>query len=663
MAKSGAKPVERQSVDLVKENVARLKELFPEVVSEGKVDFEKLKATLGEIVDDRPERYSFTWAGKRDAIRLLQVPSRAALKPCPEESVNWDTTKNLFIEGENLEVLKLLYKSYAGRVKMIYIDPPYNTGDDRIYRDDFSDPLAVYLELTSQKDAAGNLLTSNPERSGRYHSTWLSMIYPRVFVARQLLREDGFIVISIDDAEFGNLRAVMNELFGEENFVAVLTWDRNRKNDAKLFSVGHEYMVVYAKNRNFLKDSDVVLRAPKEGIDDVRREFDRLREEHADDWAMVRKGLKRFFDAMPDDDPRKSLARFSRVDAKGPYRDDGNPSWPGGGGPRYAVPHPKTNKPCKIPSRGWLWPTKKRFDEEYAAGHIVFGKDETTVPSVRSNLFEKTTEVMRSVHYSYAQTAAQEFDALFDGVRVFDNPKHYADLSQMVEYLTESDDLVCDFFAGSCSLTHAVLHTNHECESSRRYLCVQLPEPVDDSTHAGRNALKLGLRTIAEIGKERIRRVVARMKKDMEGHLEFEGLGTSKDLGFRVFKLAESNYRRWRGTEEKDGQKYADAMALFTDSLLPGWKPQDLVWEVALKEGYSLSSTVEALSEVEANQVFRVTDPERDQSFCICLDDKFNDETAKAMMLGKEDLFVCRDSALTDEQAANLALQCKLKTI
>ena len=663
MTKPGANPVERQSVDLVKENIARLQELLPEVVSEGKVDFEKLRATLGQIVDDKPERYSFTWAGKRDAIRLLQVPSRATLKPCPQESVNWETTKNLFIEGENLEVLKLLYKSYAGRVKMIYIDPPYNTGNDFIYPDDFADPLATYLELTGQKDAEGNLLTSNPETSGRFHSAWLSMMYPRLFVARQLLREDGFTVVSVDDAEFINLRAAMNEVFGEENFIAVLVWDRNRKNDAKFFSVGHEYMVVYARNRQFLKDSGVVLRASKEGIDDVRKEFDRLRDEHEDDWMMVRKGLKHFFDAMGNDDPRKSLARFGKVGDKGPYRDDGNPSWPGGGGPKYVVPHPTTGKPCKIPSRGWLWPTKQRFDEEYAAGRIVFGPDETTVPSVRSYLFEKTTEVMRSVHYSYAQTAAQEFDGLFDGVRVFDNPKHFMDLSQIVEYLTSKDDLVVDFFAGACSTAHAVLHGNRAGKSSRRYVCVQPPEPVTDKTNTGRNAIRLGLTTVAEIGKERIRRVITRLKKEIEGQLDFKGDDTVIDLGFRVFTLAESHYRQWRGTEDKDGQKYTDEMALFTDPLLPGWKPEDVIWEVALKEGYSLSSTVEPLQETKSNQVFRVTDLDREQSFCICLDDKLNDETAKALKLGKEDLFVCRDAALTDEQAANLALQCKLKTI
>jgi adenine-specific DNA-methyltransferase len=671
MTKPGANPVERQSADLVEENVARLKELFPEVVSEGKVDFEKLKATLGQIVDDRPERYSFTWAGKRDAIRLLQVPSRAALKPCPEESVNWETTKNLFIEGENLEVLKLLYKSYAGRVKLIYIDPPYNTGNDFIYPDDFKDPLETYLQVAKQLDERGQRTdpddfigaSRNTVNSGRFHSTWLNMMYPRLFVARQLLREDGFIVVSVDDAELINLRAAMNEVFGEENFIAVLVWDRNRKNDAKFFSVGHEYMVVYARNRQFLKDTDVVLRASKEGIDDVRQEFDRLRDEHRDDWVMVRKGLKLFFDAMEDEDPRKSLARFGKVGDKGPYRDDGNPSWPGGGGPRYVVPHPTTGKPCKIPSRGWLWPTKQRFDEEYAAGRIVFGPDEATVPSVRSYLFEKTTEVMRSVHYSYAQTAAQEFDGLFDGVRVFDNPKHFMDLSQIVEYLTSKDDLVVDFFAGACSTAHAVLHGNRAGKPLRRYVCVQLPEPVTGKTNTGRNAIRLGLTTVAEIGKERIRRVIAQLKKEIEGQLDFKGDATVIDLGFRVFKLAESDYRQWHGLEDKDGQKYTDEMALFTDPLLPGWKPEDVIWEVALKEGYSLSSTVEPLQEIKSNQVFRVTDPDRGQSFCICLDDKFNAETAKALMLGKEDLFVCRDAALTDEQAANLALQCKLKTI
>ena len=222
-------PVSEISADLVAEQAAQLKELFPEAFTEGKVDFDKLRATLGDLVDDRPERYTFNWAGKRDAIRLLQTPTRATLVPCREESVNFETTQHLFIEGDNLEVLKLLYKPYFGRVKMIYIDPPYNTGNDFIYPDNYADPLETYLQLTGQKDAEGNLLTSNPETSGRYHSAWLSMMYPRLFLARQLLREDGVIFVSIDDHELHNLRMLMNEVFGEEQFVAAIAVVSNLK--------------------------------------------------------------------------------------------------------------------------------------------------------------------------------------------------------------------------------------------------------------------------------------------------------------------------------------------------------------------------------------------------------------------------------------------------
>ncbi|HZD57161.1 MAG TPA: site-specific DNA-methyltransferase, partial [Anaerolineales bacterium] len=235
---------------LTSDRLQVLKDLIPEAFTEGKIHFEKLRATLGNLIDDSPERYSFTWAGKRDATRLLQTPTRATLIPCPEESIEFDSTQNIFIEGENLEVLKLLYKSYFGRVKMIYIDPPYNTGNDFIYPDDYADPLGKYLELTGQQDVEGNLLTSNPETSGRYHSAWLSMMYPRLFLARQLLREDGVIFISIDDHEVHNLRMLMNEIFGEENFIATVLWQKvySPKSSARHFSEDHDYILVYAKN-------------------------------------------------------------------------------------------------------------------------------------------------------------------------------------------------------------------------------------------------------------------------------------------------------------------------------------------------------------------------------------------------------------------------------
>ena len=245
-----------ESSNLIDERMESFRSLFPEGFTEGKIDFPKLREALGDFVEDRPERYSFSWAGKRNAIRLLQTPSRATLKPSREESVNFDQTNNLFIEGDNLEVLKLLYKSYAGRVKMIYIDPPYNTGKDFIYPDNFADPLDTYLRLTGQKDAEGNLMTSNPETSGRYHSAWLSMMYPRLFIARQLLREDGVIFISIDDHEVHNLRMLMNEIFGEENFVENFIWKKSYGGGAKeKYAVTqHEYILMYARNRELIEE-------------------------------------------------------------------------------------------------------------------------------------------------------------------------------------------------------------------------------------------------------------------------------------------------------------------------------------------------------------------------------------------------------------------------
>ncbi|MBL7183418.1 MAG: site-specific DNA-methyltransferase [Anaerolineae bacterium] len=237
-------PIQKETANITEEQHARLKELFPQAFTEGRVDWDRLRAALGDLVDDSPERYTFTWAGKRDAIRLLQTPTCATLVPCREESVNFDTTPHLFIEGDNLEVLKLLYKPYFGRVKMIYIGPPYNTGKEFIYPDNYADPLATYLQLTGQQDAAGNLLTSNPETSGRYHSAWLSMMYPRLFLARQLLREDGVIFVSIDDHEVHNLRLLMNEVFGEENFVSTIIWEKKYapQNDARWLSDNHDYI-------------------------------------------------------------------------------------------------------------------------------------------------------------------------------------------------------------------------------------------------------------------------------------------------------------------------------------------------------------------------------------------------------------------------------------
>src|SRR6266446_1830692 len=281
-----------QKLDLHSRDIADdkrqvLLRLFPEIRTEdGKLDFDRLKLALGKSVDVGKERFGMNWPGKAECFKTIQAPSLGTLRPCPEESVNFDATENLIIEGDNLEVLKLLQKSYLGKAKMIYIDPPYNTGNDFIYPDDYSETLQTYLEYTGQVDAQGKRFSTNTEADGRFHSKWLNMMYPRLYLARNLLREDGFLVVSIDDGELNNLRALLNEVFGEENFAAVLVFDRNRKNDAKLFSVGHEYMVVYARNKGLLTEMNVRLRAPKEGVEEIREEFERLRTAHHDDWEL-----------------------------------------------------------------------------------------------------------------------------------------------------------------------------------------------------------------------------------------------------------------------------------------------------------------------------------------------------------------------------------------
>jgi adenine-specific DNA-methyltransferase len=448
---------ETKSADLVAANIDQLKALFPEAFIEGKVDFEVLKQVLGGAVDEREEKYGLNWHGKRRARQIALTPSLGTLRPCPEESVDWETTQNLMIEGDNLEVLKLLQKSYAGKVKLIYIDPPYNTGKDFVYPDNFHDNIKNYLELTGQSEN-GRRISTNTEASGRFHTDWLCMVYPRLKLAWNLLQRDGFLLVSNDDHKFAHLKIVLNEICGEENFIATLVFDRNRKNDAKLVSVGREYMLLYAKNKQHLAELDVRLRSPKDGVDEVRDLFNELRTKHSDNWAAVWDGLKRHYSTFAEDDPRLPLTRFTKLDERGPYRDDGDPSWPGGGGPRYDVPHPLTGRPCTVPSRGWVWPTFERMKREIDAGNIVFGPDEVRVPAVRRDLFVKDDQVLRSVIFSYAQKASQEFANLFDGVPVFQNPKSYRDLHRLVTYLTDPSDLVLDFFAGSGTTAGRLRH-------------------------------------------------------------------------------------------------------------------------------------------------------------------------------------------------------------
>ena len=606
----------KESIPILADLLIQLQDLMPQVFAEGKIDFEKLRASLGDLVDELPERYSFSWAGKRDAIRLLQVPSRATLIPARDESLDFDTTQNLFIEGDNLEVLKLLYKPYFGRVKMIYIDPPYNTGNDFVYPDNFADPLDTYLKLTGQKDSEGNLLTSNPETGGRYHSAWLSMMYPRLFLARQLLREDGVIFVSIDNHEVHNLHLLMNEIFGEECFLGLLIWKSRQYPDARSttqISIDHEYILAYAKS------SDSIFR----GIERDESKFDN-----------------------PDNDPR---GRWMSRSILGLATREQRPNL------HFTISDPRTGYVFTPPENtGWRY-SQERMLKLIDENRIIFPASPKGRPrekKFRDELLNEFIPFPSIIDDIFTANGTSEIREIF-GYDAINFPKPSGLIQKLVKQTTSEDDLVLDFFSGSCTTAQAVLELNREDGGNRRFILVQLPEPTGNKQFP----------TIAEIGKERIRRVVARMKKERNGQL---ALDKPEDLGFKVFKLAPSNYKQWVGADlvsaqaQPDAESYARQAELFADPLVEGWQLENVLYEVALKEGYGLTIQIE---ETAVKGVQRITDPDKGQSFYLALAGKIALKDLRPLDLKKDELFICRDSALDDETAANLALQCRLKTI
>lgn len=600
------------SHDLVQDNISQLGQLFPEVIKEGKVDFEALHDLLSNYQDTAEERYCLNWAGKADARREAQKRCSGTLRPCFNESKDWDSTENVYIEGDNLEVLKLLQKGYHGCIRMIYIDPPYNTGKDFVYKDNYKDNLENYLKQIGEDRSLSTKALSDSD--GRFHSKWLNMMYPRLKLARNLLSEDGVIFISIDDSEVDNLRKICDEIFGSTNFMACLVYDKNRKNDAKFISVGHEYMLAYFKDLAYYKENGLVFRESKEGVDLVRDEFNRLRKLYNDDWVKVNKGLKELYSSWPDDDEKKPLARFTKVDEKGPYRDDGNISWPGGGGPKYTVLHPVTNKPCKCPDAGWRFPTPKRMKEQIDQGRVVFGEDETTLPRIRRNLFEYDKQVMRSVRFSYAQTATQEFNKIFDGKRVFENPKSVTDIKDVIQYIIPAyeSDIILDFFSGSATTAHAVMQLNAETQGKRQYILVQLPEATGEKSVAR----KQGFKNLCEIGKERIRRAGKLIK-------ETSPLTTQDlDTGFRVYKLDSSNVMAW----DSDPEHLEDALQQSLFNIKTERSDYDLLYELIIKLGLSLTSKITE-HEIAKKKVYVVGEGE----LIACLADDLTKDLAEGI--------------------------------
>ena len=551
-----------ESPDLTAQNIDRIAALFPNCITEmldeehstpekkvykRAVNFELLKQMLSPDVVDGDEAYEFTWVGKKAAIVEANKPIRKSLRPCMAESKDWDTTENLYIEGDNLEVLKLLQESYLGKVKMIYIDPPYNTGNDFLYRDDFAMSSEEYSEESGATDDTGNRMFKNTDTNGRFHSDWCSMIYSRLLLSRNLLTPDGVIFISIDENEVNTLKAICDEVFGASNFIAELIWSAGRKNDSKYISVSHEYILCYFKDALWVKDHKILWREKKQGLSDIYAEYERLKKVYGEDCTSIEKELKGWYKSLPDGHPAKDHSHYCRVDKNGIFFAD-NISWPGGGGPKYQVLHPVTQKPVKIPSRGWLT-NEATMKEWIVQGRVEFGKDENGVPTLKSYLKDREYSVPYSVFYKDGRAASKRLATLM-GDKVFENPKDEEIIQRIIQFCgTDDGDIILDFFSGSATTAHAMFLADAEQNKHRKFILVQLPETIDPQKEASEKAKKVAQNAvnlldtigvphnICEIGKERIRRAGDKIKS--ESPMTTQDL----DIGFRVLKLDDTNMK------------------------------------------------------------------------------------------------------------------------
>ena len=627
MDKIVAGDAKTRSSDIVAENLEHLKALFPEAFTEGKVDFEVLKQLLGGAVEDREEKYGLNWHGKRQARRLALTPSTGTLRPCPEDSVDWDTTQNLMIEGDNLEVLKLLQKSYTGKVRMIYIDPPYNTGNDFVYPDNYRDNVRNYLELTTQIDGDNRRLSSNVETSGRFHTDWMNMLYPRLKLARNLLRDNGLICISIDDNEVANLRLMCDEIYGPENRIEEVVWKNKYGSGAltKGFASVHEYLLVYSKG------PISYIAAP---LDDNQRSSYKLK----DSKFSVRGGYLTQPLATTSKDDRPNL--------------------------RYAIRH----KGVDIwPDKQWIW-TKERFKEAYKNDEIVINERNGKY-SVRmkqylrdENGIERLGKPVSLLNGPFNQEGTKEIRELF-GSPVFDFPKPSALIRYLCSFVIdeepESDGIFLDFFAGSCTAAHAVLDLNEADLGRRRFIMIQFPEPCSSSSAASKG----GMQTVADIGKERIRAVgrqlVERRTTKRENPPASENQSEeTRDIGFRVFRLDTSNIRAWDPSPDDLKAELLDGV----DHIEPDRSEADILYELLLKLGLDLCVPIETRT-VAGKSVHVIGGG----TVFACLDEVIARTNVEPLALGiaewhnelapaGETTVVFRDSAFADDVAkTNLA--------
>lgn len=591
------------SLDVLAEQREALLRLLPDVKTEdGKVDFDRLKLALGDVVDVGRERYGLAWPGKADCFKTIQAPSLGTLRPAPNESVNFNSTENLIVEGDNLEVLKLLQKSYLGKIKMIYIDPPYNTGNDFIYPDNYTESLQTYLEYTGQIDAEGKRFGTNSDSDGRFHSKWLNMMYPRLYLARNLLREDGLIFVSISDHEVGALRFLMNEIFGEENFSAQFVWKSRKYPDSRAktgVSTDHEYILLY-----------------------TRSDFGVLRGVERDEAKFTN----------PDNDPRGSWMSRSLL---GLATKSQRPNL------HYSIVDPSSGRAYSPPDdTGWRY-ASDRMQKLIDTGCVLFPLKPDGRPrekKFRADLQTEFVAFASIIDDVFTGDGTAEIRALF-GEEVFDFSKPSSLLVRLAKQGAGIDGIVLDFFAGSGSTAHAVLELNKQDGGNRKFILVQLPERTGREDYA----------TIAEITKERVRRVVKKLNNEDANELHFD-VAKKQERGFRVFKLAESNFKLWNAEAPKDAEGLAKQLELHVDHIREGRTPNDLLYEILLKSGFPLTTPVETLT-LAGKTVHSVSG----SALLICLERELTLEMIRAMADKKPERVVCLDEgfASNDQLKAN----------
>ncbi len=624
--------------DIAARNVERIGELFPNCITEmldeekstpenkvykKAINFELLKQMLSGDVIDGDEAYEFTWVGKKAAIVEANKPIRKTLRPCKEESVNWDTTENLYIEGDNLEVLKLLQESYLGKVKMIYIDPPYNTGNDFIYRDDFKMSSEEYDDESGALDEQGNRLFKNTDSNGRFHSDWCSMIYSRLMLARNLLSDDGVIFISIDDNEVDNLRKVCDEIFGQENFIAHIIHKNNSiKNQSKYISISTEYILVYSRNLFGLSKSQPIWRANKKGASDIINMFNKLKEE-----GLSTEEIRDNIIDMYSRPKYSHLSRWNKVDEKGVFMDS---DLSRSNGPKnYTIINPNTNKECLIPNRGW-GKSKEELVRLQEKNLIWYGND-LTPPRMKSYLSEESESVFDNFIFADSSIDKKNIDIMF-GMQVFEFPKSLIMLKQLFALCTNKNNIILDFFSGSATTAHAVMQLNAEDGGNRKFIMVQLPEQTDEKSEA----YKAGYKNICEIGKERIRRAG---KKILEENKDKEGI-EKLDIGFRVLKLDDSNMKDVFYSPNEYSQ---DLLTALESNVKSDRGDLDLLFGCLLEWGLPLSLPYhsEPIGECTIHNY-------NDGDLMACFDEKISEEVIQAMAKRQPLRAVFRDGSFTD---------------